>query len=390
MALQVCFLYQDKFFTLFKEKNGILVELSGKSNRGFGKAVLIVSKELTYHAREKYPPAADKNIRAIISNDVPDLFPMLKEPTFQYKIAKKGTNFYMIDIWAFEESVLEQVKPHFNYSYVVCEELLFYSEHAELTCFRGGKFFHIVAHDKNGFLGSRTFTSMPQGSDIILFMRSLGVFGQGINKLNLYAGCLKDSIKEETKGLEVIEHNSSMPISAAGFRHLKWRQFKITSKLSHINTALILRVSLYCFIAYVVFNFYCLKGLNSTINGLEGEISKVDKEIASFAAMAAKQESKDVVEALASKFAKTPSVLYILDRFAQTLPVGVVVRKINIDGRAATVDMESASPLETIKLISLMGGVKKVELSGTPFKIGDNNYGFKINVEFAEDISSYG
>lgn len=361
----------------------------------FNKNVLLIGKDLTFYTRQKYPPTSDKNLKGIVENDLEDLFPMVRSPVFHYKIYEKGLDSYTLDIWAYDRSVLSRVRGLFNYNYLVCEELLYESPEVELSCFRGGDLYHIVAHGAKGFLTSKMWQAPPDEDQLKLFMHSTHSFRHQIRRVNVFGGFTVSGFSKNAllpEEAEVKEHKEHHPVLAKPFKKLPLKNFKAGKPLIRLDASFALRVAIYLIIGYGIFQWHTLEHFRNTLTDLERQVRKAEGEIMHLAQKAGNnapqtQGHEEIVKFLSERFGQRPSALYILNSLAKSLPVGSVIKKISMDGPQATIDIHSPNTLETIKIVSLMEDVQKVELIGTPMKIGRTTFGFKISVIFKENIS---
>ncbi|WP_420266567.1 hypothetical protein [Candidatus Magnetominusculus dajiuhuensis] len=369
-------------------KAGISVALSGNSslvNKIMGKNILIVGRELVYYWREKYPPSVQKNLKGIISNDVAEMFPMIANPAFHFNVFESHANYTLVDIWAWERRVVEEVSKGFYSNYLIPEDLLFISEAPEATIYADGEKIYAFAHGPNGFIGFRTLAVPLSESGVEVFLRGLGAYRQEMRCVNLCGVNLLNGGPIMDIPINFIE-DTGFPVSLRGLNSLRLSPFRTRSWHSAVNTELLFRAALYCMAAYLVSSYMSIKKLDASLEDIERETARVTKQINELAELQDKDITAKLLVALAKKVSKFAPPLGVIEVLTRSLADGAYVTQLNINNRNVDVSIVSANPSEVISKLSALKEVETVKLVGEPSREGQT-YKFRLSIDMRDTIA---
>ncbi|MBF0459166.1 MAG: hypothetical protein HQK99_14845 [Nitrospirae bacterium] len=387
-AITVCYARRSGCDLYKISKTGISAALREASpvNKIFGKNVLVLSRELVYYWREKYPPSVQKNLKGIISNDVVELFPMIANPAFHFNVFESRTNYTLVDIWAWESRVVEELGKNFYSNYLIPEDLLFASETAEATIYAEGGNVYAFAHGPKGFIGFRTLTSPLSESGVEVFLRGLGLYRQEIRRINVCGINFMPGGTVMDIPINTIE-DDGFPLSLRGLNTVKLSAFKTRTWHSSINTELLFRVALYSMAAYLVSSWLSIKKLDTSLEDIGRETSKVTKKITALAELQDKDISAKLLVALAKKVSEFTPPLDVLEVLTKSLKEGSYVMQLNITNRNADINIVSAEPSGVINKLSTLKEVETVKLVGEPSREGQS-YRFRLSIDMRSTISN--
>ncbi|MBF0556143.1 MAG: hypothetical protein HQK96_16590 [Nitrospirae bacterium] len=372
-------------------KAGISAALSGNSsmvNKIMGKNILVIGKELVYYWREKYPPLIQKNLKGIISNDVSELFPMIANPAFHFNVFESHANYTLVDIWAWESRVVEEVAKGFHSNYLIPEDLLFVSDAPEATIYAQGEKIYAFAHGPNGFIGFRTLAVPLSESGVEVFLRGLGAYRQQMRRVNvcgvnlLPGGPVMDIMDIPVNTIE----DTGFPVSLRGLNALKLAQFKTRPWHSAVDTELLFRVALYGMAAYLISSYMSIKKLDTSLEDIERETARVTKKINELIELQDKDVTAKLLVGLAKKVSEFATPLEVLEVLTRSLADGAYITQLNINNRNADVNIVSANPSGVISKLSTLKEVETVKLVGEPSREGQT-YRFRLSIDMRNIIA---
>jgi hypothetical protein len=378
-------------------KAGISAAIGGDSslvNKITGKNILVLGRELLYYWREKYPPSIQKNLKGILSNDVAELFPMISDPSFHFNVFESHPNYTLVDIWAWESRVVEDLAKGFYFNYLIPEDLLFVSEAAEVTIYAEGDKVYAFAHGPNGFIGFRTLAAPLTEGGVEVFLRGLGAYRQRLESINICgipppAGAAVMDIP-----IHIIEDNG-FPVSLRGLSYfnsltplnvLKLAPFKTRMWYSAVDTELLFRVALYSMAAYLVSSWLSINKLDTSLEDIERETTRVTKKINELIELQDKDVTAKLLMALAKKVSEFTPPLDVLGVLTRAIPDGSYVTQLIINNRNADVNIVSADPSGVISKLSTSKEVENVKLVGEPSREGQV-YKFRLSIDMRDTIS---
>ncbi|MBF0320800.1 MAG: hypothetical protein HQL01_13460 [Nitrospirae bacterium] len=368
-------------------------EPSSLINRLTGKNILVLGKELFYYWREKYPPAIQKNLKGIISNDAAELFPMIAKPSFHYKVFEAHANYTIVDIWAWESRVADELtkgvgnpsRKDFYFNYLIPEDLLFRAEAPEAAIYAEGGKIYAIAYGPNGFIGFRTLSPPLKEGDIEVFLRSLGAYRQQLKAINLSGITLSAGM--DIPPVHIIDNSTGCPVSLLGLNSFKLAPFRTKTWHSALDTQLLFRIAMYSMAAYLVSSFLSIKKLDTSIEDIEKETSKVTKQINELAELQDKDVTAKLLIALAKKVSEFTPPLDVIEVLTRAIPEGSYVTQLNITNRNVDVYIVSADPSGVISKLSTSKEVEAVKLVGEPTREGQT-YKFRLSIDMRDTISA--
>ncbi|MCG6553619.1 MAG: hypothetical protein L7F77_14945 [Candidatus Magnetominusculus sp. LBB02] len=388
-SLTVCYAKKAgcEFYKI--SKAGISVALNGKTNKFMGKNVLVLSRELVFYWREKYPPLqqkTQKNLKGIISNDLAEMFPMIAAPAFHYNIFESHANYTLVDIWAWESRDVEALAKEFPLNYLIPEDLLFVSAQMEATIYAEGEKVYAIAHGPNGFIGSRSLAIPLTESGIEVFLRSLGACWQEIKRLNLCGMDLPSCSAIMDIPINAIK-DEGYPISLKGLNSFKLAPFSTRSWQSAVDKELLFRIVVYSMAAYTASSWLSMRKLDMSIEDIERETAKASKRITELAELQDKDVTAKLLVALAKKVGDLTPPLDVIEVLSRVISDGSHVTQLNINNRNVDVNLVSADPSGVINKLSTIKEVETVKLMGEPTREGQS-YKFRLSLEMRDTIST--
>ncbi len=337
----------------------------------FTRKILLISKELLYYTREKYPSTSEKNIAGIIYNDISDIFPMLKEPTFQYKIFKKFKNYELVDIWAWEQPALPDDDFDKEFHYVIPEDIVFSSDNPEISVFIGADKVYTVAYSEKGFLGSMTMMTKPKANDLDFFLRSLGEYREKVVKIKNY---LPEDMASPLNIPVVKLSAETYPLSMEYLQGFDLKPFQVKSLWPAFKPEAVLRGILYFVILLSFFLYLSIVGHNSSLEEVSLKIHAIDKELNPLLMSADSDDDSESEDSIKSGIHSIPSPLEAMDILAQILPENCYLTRLKINEKTLEVWLHTKEPTLTIRDLGDSDLVNNVRLKGTPNKDRSGNY----------------
>lgn len=362
----------------YEIKEGKITEISQESlskAKFFSKNILLVSKELLFYTRRRYPPTPLNKLKKAIKIEIPELFPV-SNLDYTIKVFESTDKVTVVDIWAWSKDEYEKVLKIFPFQYVIPEDLLFLDEDSCLKIFNSKDIYHLIACSKGKFLGTLSVVSLTQ-KDIELFLAGLSPYSEEIKKIKIYGDILKEISFE--KEIERIPE-PSYPLCLERIPKINIKEFKVRSVLP-LKTDLLFRIPLYALFGYSVFLFFTVQNYDSAINDLKSKISELDKKIASLEGKAKKDYTSLISEAN-NKISETVSPLTLMNELAKKIPVGCTVNRFVLNEKNLEITMSFEAPLDVLETFESSSFVKSVNMKGAPIKrTGTKAYDFTLTVE---------
>ncbi|KJR40399.1 hypothetical protein MCHI_003691 [Candidatus Magnetoovum chiemensis] len=396
MSIQACLIFDDKY-ELYEINNKSVKQIENNPKHkeirkllkpfgGFGKkTVLIIGKELVHYVKEKYPPTKDKNIGGIVANDINDLFPMLKSPDFHYKISQRHKNYTTVHIWAWERNISDSFSETAQFDYHIPEDLLFYSEHLEVTIYSRQNKTFITAHNKEGFVTSKIVTGDLNDNDLNLFLKSLASCKEDVYQINSYIelevntyNIRVNEIKTDASNFAVANSSSAPVIALDAFNTISLKPFKISKNSALLDITLLYKTAAYITIIYTILSLITIAKLNENIENKNTAISEINKQITAAEEIIKTDKSRNTLSSFAQNFAAMPSALDIIKTITEKLPNGTFVTRFEYTPEQAMLSLNSDNPSEVIKLLSSSPLISNIEFEGSPKKLSENSFSFKL------------
>ena len=125
-------------------------KLDGPVKRGFlEKRVLVISAKDVFYLKENVPKTTYENLRSIIQNLLEDVY-QDQVMDFSFNIAKVYENTMRLNIFAFPQSIIEDVKKEFDFNYVIAEPLCFKSKENDIIIYKEDDIYNILALSQDG------------------------------------------------------------------------------------------------------------------------------------------------------------------------------------------------------------------------------------------------
>jgi len=374
--------YLKKDGTNFYEiKEGKITELSRESlskANFFSKKILVVSKELLFYTRRRYPPIPLNKLKKAIKIEIPEFFPV-SNLDYTIKVFESSDKVTVIDIWAWSKDEYEEVLKVFPFQYVIPEDLLFVDKDSCLKIFRSRDIYHLIAYSKGKFLGTLSLVSLTL-KDIELFLAGLSSLEE-IKKIKIYGDILKEiSFEKEIERIPA----PSYPLCLERISKIDIKEFKVRSVLP-LKKDLLFRIPLYALFGYSVFLFFTVQNYSAVINDLQSKISEFDKKIASLEGKA-KEDYTSLISEVNNKISETVSPLTLMNELAKKVPVGCTIKRFVLNEKNLEISLSFESPSDVLEALESSSFVKSVKMKGAPIKrTGTNAYDFLLTLELKSE-----
>ncbi|MEO5355983.1 MAG: hypothetical protein H7844_01640 [Nitrospirae bacterium YQR-1] len=390
-TITACYAYENGFDYFKIGKDGVERVLNGNVsfiNKIFGRNVLIIGKEISFYLRSKYPPASDKNLMGMISNELDELFPMISSPVFYFHVFEKHENYVVVDIWAWESRIAGRLANEFPYNYTVPEDVLFKSSEYEVSVFFTGGRTSLVAHGPEGFIGTRLYIRAVTAKDVETFIRGLGSAREKIRAVKFFVSetdlGLSNGFALSIPVLETVRKD--YPAALEYISAFNLNPFLSKPWYAGLDIDFFLRVSAYSMTCYMISTYISLSRLDGTAMELQSKISETNKKVMLLAEVQAKDITSKVLTTLAGKVAETTPPLEVLDALAAASPEGTRFQQIQITNRNVNAAMLTADPASAIKSLSTSPTVEFVQLVGEPQKDAQDKYKINLSITVADSV----
>lgn len=352
--------------------------------RGLGKKALIVSRELLLYTRKRYPPTTIENIKKALEGELRDLFP-LEKPAFFARIFEATAAHCFVDIWAWETTGYEKLRSVFPFTHVVPEDLLFVSEAPELTVFGAGDFIHIIAHNKDGFMGGTTVKRLSGNTladnTLELFLRSIRTAPAEIKKINSYLGDTKLNIFEA--GTVVDKQTRLYPPCLDKIQGLALKAFKVEGPSAlRARLELFQRAAIYFVVIYSLALFITRINYDRALEEVSAKLGSLSGGLAATKTSTGGADiNSDIIKALLEKQSNKMSLLPVMETLAQALPDGSYLQRLVLNENRLELIVASKEPLSAVKSLATAGCLKNATLKGAPYKDSEGYYNFQMTAE---------
>ena len=357
----------------------------------FQTKVLIIGRDQLYHARRRYPPASQNEIRKAVAFEITEIFP-LKDPAFFCRIFETYKTHIFVDIWGWEKEGYAQIRKVFPFLYVIPEDLAFSLNASGVKIFRQNEMIHLVAHEGKRFVGAATFPAVRfEASDLERFMVGLESIASKINEIAVFGSPplpglshLPQKIVHRTIGayppvLACLDRIT--PLAPASRQFLILPDFNLWEKRN-----LLFRVSLYLILGYAGILFLTLMYHDQAIQIVRQNIAEINRTLQPAAADTTSQKTGDE-EAIRREFKdydkKIVPPLKAMELLARHLPEGTQVNGITLREYEMEVSFLAGNPLEVISKLSAVREISNVQLKGAPAKdAGSGSYKFTVALQW--------
>lgn len=332
---------------------------------GWGKKILIVGKDMLLFTRKRFPPTTSENIAKAIKMDIKEMFP-IKDPAFSFKIFEQTATYSLANIWAWDCSNYEEIRKIFPFTHILPEDATFMSEEPEITVFEENGLKHLVAHNRDGFLGGlslRNFTD--KGFET--FLRSLGRYANNIKTIRSYIS--EKQLNFPATFQIVHEEQKDYAPCLKDVMSLNLKDFRFSHEMPfNFNIEQLARVIICCLIAYSISLFIAGRNYESAINETKAKIIDLKNELPMELQTDDIYKYSDVISALQKKRKTRVDALAIMDILAEFIPEGSYVNKLTLNENRLELNLSSATPIDVIESLSGAKCVKTVRLNGSPAK----------------------
>ncbi len=346
---------------------------------GGGKKVMIVGRDILLHTRKRYPPTTSENIAKAIKMDIEEIFP-LKAPDFSFKIFEKTTTYSLVDIWAWDCSNYKEIKRVFPFTHILPEDAAFMSDEPEITIFENKGLQHLIAHNKDGFLGGSSLRGLTD-KGFETFLRSLGRYANGIKKIRHY---INESLLTPPEALTIVqEDQNGYPPCLKDIKKINLKEFRFTREIPlNLNIKLLARISIYFLIVYSISLFITKRNYEKAINETLVKLNTLTDGLSEVEQPGDIDNYTDVVNKLNDKRNSITDPLAIMDTLAKSIPEGSYITKMILNENILDLSISSEMPLDAIKDLSMAQCVKSVKLKGAPSKRRkSDSYNFRLTLE---------
>ena len=346
---------------------------------GWGKKVMIVGRDRLLYTRKRYPPTTSENIAKAIKMDINEIFP-LKDPASYFRIFEQTATYCLVDIWAWDCSGYKEIRSSFPFTHILPEDVAFASDEPEMTLFENNGLQHLIAHDKNGFLGSLSFKDITE-KGFESFLRSLGKYSSGIRRIRLYTSESKLNLHETMPFIH--EGQKEYHPCLKDIKKLNLKEFVFARELPfNLNLELIGRVIIYILIIYSLSLLVTGRNYKSTYKETLSRLNALTKELSVVKPSWSSEDYSDVINEIQEKLKSRVEPLAIMDILAKYIPEKGYITKMDFNEKNLKLTLSSVDPLNIIKILSSAECVKSVRLEGAPPKYKeDNPYSFILSLE---------
>jgi hypothetical protein len=328
--------------------------------------VLVLGRDLTYHVRQKYPPASNKALAGIVANHMAELFPMLSSPGFAWKVFQRHKNYTLADIWAWDKTLVEDFRAQHGLDYVVPEDMLFSSALPQVTIYGRGLNVFLVAHGPAGFIGAATVAGALTARHMALFMKSLGRMESEIRKV--------ENLIEEVAP----PGTRTYPPPIDRLPGFKLSPFRTAPIYASVDMGLVFRAALYAVASYVFAVYLSIWHYDGAITRLKEDTGRMDEKInlmmKSGSGSAAYKQYKKLVRHVRT----APSPFDALEILVLSLPPNSHMGHFAMDGNNVGFFMVTKTPSEAINNIRSNSKVESVEISEPFSRDNQGRYGFRL------------
>lgn len=350
---------------------------------GWGKKVMIVGRDVFLHTRKRYPPTTSGNISKAIEMDIKDIFP-LKNPDFTFKIFEKSDTYSLVDIWAWDCSNYKEIKRVFPFTHVLPEDAAFISGEPEITVFEGQTLKHLIAHNKDGFLGGSSMRRLTD-KGFETFLRSLGRYANGIKTIRHH---INGSRLNPPETLSIVyEDQKEYPpcLKYIRIKKINLKDFRVSHKIPlNFNVDLLMRVLIYCLLAYSGALLLTGRKYEDAINEIIVKLDTLTNGLPEVRLRGETDKYANIIKKLNEKRNSIADPLLITNELAKSLPEGSYITKMTLNGKRLEINLSSKEPLDVIRDLSVAKYVKSVKLKGVPSKrFKSDSYNFLLSLELS-------
>jgi hypothetical protein len=318
--------------------------------RGFEKKVLVVSKELTFHTRKKYPPATKENLRKAVEAEIEELIP-IKNPQFCMQVSERTDTFTLVDLWGWDSAAVNEVRRSFRFHYVLPEDLLFYSDAPEVILFEREGVLHAVACGEDGWKGSISLKE-PTVREMEFFLRGTGRFGTGLMAIRCLTG-ENPFGRNEIMGIPVDVRGPAEYLAIlSGAAKVPLRDFKaqwtidVSSRAPLVARSLIyvlLAVSLGLYLAALQHDT-AIRQANAKLSALRAKLSQ--------ATVKGKDDTAALLQEFYEKRKGLIPPLKVMNALAGALPPDTAVQRMVFGEKTLDMTVVSKEPLRVMEVLS--------------------------------------
>jgi len=366
-----------------KQASGNLDELKPVRG-GFGKKVLIVSRELLVHTAKRYPPAPLKRLTKAVALEMGDIVPISK-PAFHCRVHESSAAYVTLDIWAWESESVGRLREVFPFDCIVPEDLAYSSDVPEVKVFQYRGMTNILAHSGPRFLGG---ASCAEGGidekGMERFLSGLGRERPDIKKIKIYGSVPFQFKTPESAEMSRVAQGDYPPCmdSLAG---LNFDEFKVKrDKGPSLKIDLLFRILIYLVLGYGLMVYLTLKNYDQAAGDITKKISAIDPKVSHGDPDKKVEDYSEIIKTVNEKLATRVSPLKVMDAIAKVLPTGSSITRMVLNENKLEVSVSSKDPLSVVKALGEAEGIKTVRLKGAPGKdAATGSYNFNVTGELS-------
>lgn len=344
----------------------------------WGRKVLIAARGLSLCTRKRFPPTTEENIAGAVRMEIGELFPFEK-PAFSMNIFERTANYCLVDIWAWDSSAYEKIEKIFPFTHVIPEELVFQSAEAEIRVYEHDGLQHLVAHDRDGFIGGISLRTVTR-RDLELFVRGLGNRADEIKRIIVSGGKMPALA------------GSAIPVVAEPVKEYPWcmqyvygrdlRKFRSGRELLPLRGGLLFigRIVLYFLVIYTASLFVSWENYDRAIEGLSARINALNIGPAS-KTLNTGEDTSGIIDELRETRKSRIQPLALMDILAQSMPQGAYLWRISCNESGVELSAAGPDPLDVFEAISKARCVKTARLKGSPSKDQGGLYNLTVVLE---------
>ena len=334
----------------------------------FGRKVLIIGRDMLFHARKKYPPAPREKLLKAVSLDVGDLFP-LENPAFHCAVFESFAAYTVMDIWAWETDSYTRLREIFPFSHVIPEDRSFIADTPEIKIFRRGQATNVVAVAGERFIAGASYPASGFGrADLEMFFKGLGSYGGEIKKITIH-GDIPLALEKADLPPLARSADEKYPPCVASLNSRRLGEFKVGRyRQEWVNKELLLRLLIYLVLGWGFLQWRTLENYDRVLEKTRQQTAASQKQIAKIVAAPRGEDFSEVSRAVDGLLARRPSPLAVLNMLAQKLPAGSFVKRLVLSENHLEIVLSSKTPLEAVRIIAGVPQVSRVSLKGAPQK----------------------
>jgi hypothetical protein len=337
--------------------------------RGWPKRrVLVIGRGNFIRVRKRYPPAKIDTLRRAVAVEAPDLFP-IPNPGLHCRIHETFATHVVLDVWAWEQGPLDQLRKAFPFRYIIPEDLAFLSLPPVIHIYRSGSMIHLLACGGGRFFDAVSCRAADFSAEVMEKFRA-GLAGNAsvISETRIY-GELPGVTDSAAPLVTRVPGNGHPPcLDALAEPAFAFRAFRFAGggvPLPH--RSMIFRFAIYAVLACGVSLFVTMNNYDHALQDSQTLSRTLDKEIALLESYGGKGQGElEALSEFQEKVKGDMAPVRILDVLASGLPQGSHVKSLSLNDGAVEAVVLSRDPLSVIRHLESNQRVGKLSLKGSP------------------------